>query len=233
MKTALQFLSLAFLVFAFAPVSPAGEGYFPPMAMLTAEKPLLEQLTDTLSSMKEPPLWPLAGKGNKAAFRFIHYAAKGGGTSIFRLDQDKRGWVLTFKDSRFVPDKKGGTRENRIVKKRRVSKEQIGQFRDLFDTLQFWNLPTLPPVETIMNPDGSGWNLEAVRNGMYNIVFRVSPKDDIWVERKLFEADLEDKSILETHPTIDRETYSQTNRRLVAVCEFLANLAGVEVRDRR
>lgn len=227
MKTKFQLSILILLFFTFTSQLSSAREYFPSLDIPPPERRALGRFTDVLESQKEPPLWS-SHNANRESFRFIHNRALGGGPSIFRLDHNKRGWELTWKLVRAETKKTIET-----TKKKMISSAQMEEFRKLFDALEFWNLPSNPPLETIMIFDGSTWAFEAVENQKYNLVWRRAPESDNWQDREFLQkAKAVDQKQLDEYPKVDRDTHLESTKRLMAVCKFLVELSGIDLKSR-
>jgi hypothetical protein len=179
-------------------------------------------------SMKETPLWLLAKDRKKISYRLIqsqrnkeHWSRQ---WVILRLDRSaKMSWVLTIKQTK----RSRSDQNSKVNRKRRLSKEEVKEFQELFAQLQFWELPSVGALE---HEEGwldfpSIWILEAVENGRYHLVQRIVPTSTHWVPDRQYQRMKEE----EGYPDIDRATSEEVNRRLVAVGEFLVNLSGLEL----
>ena len=235
MKRSLQFWGFTLLLLVLTSNSSAGTQYFPSLNIPKHEQKSLERFADTLRSHNEPPLWPSISVGNRVSFRLIIYIPKGGGINVYILNQRKNRWLLTCKLIRYTYSEKQirdtisiSRKETTKIVRKKIYSRQVKQFSELFNDLEFWKLPSAPPLETIMIFDGSTWVFEAVANRKYNCVWRISPSYNIWVERNVI-GDLAYNTIWDDYPKVDRDTHLKANKRLVEVCEFLMKLSGIEL----
>lgn len=197
--------------------------YFP-LSLMKA--PLIEQryrlswFAYILESMEEPPLWPLVEKPNQMSYRLILGRSRQEPV-VLRLDRSPIGdWDLSIKKANCAAV---GAEDLKlwasVDKKRTLTKQEAEKFHSLFDALEFWTLPSPPPMETVQVLDGSTWAFEAIEKGQYNVIWRVLPKDDdIWNSDPDIDRERED---LKGYPIIDRASYLEVNKKLAAVCEFL------------
>jgi len=238
--------ALILLIFAFIPTISLAKQNLPMFSISLANKyfplclmkvPLIEQryrlswFAYILESMKEPPLWPLVKKPNQMSYRFI----LGRGRQepiILRLDRSPKGaWVLSIKKANSAAVVKNNLKLWASVhKKRTLTKQEAEQFHRLFDALEFWTLPSPPPLETNQVLDGSTWAFEAVEKGQYNVVWRILPKDDNnWYSDPHIDRERED---LKGNLFIDRATYLDVNKKLVGVCEFLLERSDLNLKTK-
>ncbi len=183
-----------------------------------------------LKSMKEPPLWLLAKDREKISYRLIYREHWGYRHQvILRLDQSAMGtWVLIIKETNYF----ASDEDFKLNRKRRLSKEEIKKFQELFTQLQFWELPSVGALEheAIWLDYPPIWVLEAVENERYHLVRRIVPNSTEW------EADPRDAAVLqnfkekEGYPSIDRATSEEVNKKLVAVGEYLVKLSSLELK---
>jgi hypothetical protein len=205
-----------------------GAEYFPRnLDMPAGDKGRFEWLSSkVLEEMKESPLWQKVKSPNAISYRFTYIPAKGGEPVVLRLDRITKGkWILTIKQADYSSES-----EFKVNRKRPLTRGEINQFQELFSRLKFSELPTVGALEAEDVMDGSTWILEAVENGRYHMIRRISPTGGIWItvpdEIKGFEKLRREQG----YPYIDRATSETVNKRLVAVGEFLLNLSDLNIR---
>jgi hypothetical protein len=116
----------------------------------------------------------------------------------------------------------------KVDRKKNLTNKQLGDFVKLFNALDFWGQPAVGAVEIEHDLlDGSAWILEAVEDGRYHFIRRLSPGDELWPsEGARWYQKLREK---EDWPYIDKATNDEVNRNLVAVGEFLLRLSDLEL----
>jgi len=181
--------------------------------------------SEILESMGEQALWTMSGDVNAVSYRFTYIRSKDEPV-VLRLDSTKAGYVLSIKqgDSARLSKLK-------VDQKKNLTNEQWDDFVNLFNALDFWEQPTVGAVEIERDLlDGSAWILEAVENGRYHFIRRLSPgevpwpspKDARWYQR------YREK---EGWPCcIDKDASDEVNRNLMAVGRFLLRLSDLNLR---
>jgi hypothetical protein len=202
--------------------------YFPDDLNIPAREKqgFMSHYSKLLESMKEPPLWLLAKDPNKLSYRLIYHPAIREPV-ILRLDRiNKKNWILTIKQADYSPSDK----DFRVNRKRRLSKEEVKEFQELFAQLQFWELPAVGALEhEDIWFDPTTWILEGVQSGRYHLVRRIVPNSTEWFADSRDAATLQNLKEKEGYPDIDRATSEEINRRLVAVGKFLVRLPGLKL----
>jgi len=151
--------------------------YFPPASL--GDTPREHQFQSDwyskhLSALHEPSLW-LESLQNPAAevYRFLwlrsfHHPI------VVRLVVSGETGLLTAKEA----NGQGGYQPGRLIRDTtvRLSKQQTQWFRDWFENIGFWKLPSRQEAEKdVLTLDGAAWVAEAVKGGRYKIVDRTSP----------------------------------------------------------
>jgi hypothetical protein len=214
-----KILSIAIIIFVVLWCSNLfATQYFPGALDMPADykEVFLPHWSEGLKIMKEPPLWP-KGKDHEAiSYRFMYHHPFADAPVIFRLDKvtDKK-WILTVKSKQPF----------RTHRERKLTQGEVDQFQRNFAQLQFWNAPTVGAVEAEMVKDGTTWQLEAVKDGIYHMVVRRVPKSNHWHSDPLFQKMKEKNG----YPNIDQTTSAEFNNRFVVVCEFLVKLSGLKL----
>lgn len=208
-----------------------GAQYFPKeLDMPATEKRIdLPYYSAVFESLKEPALWPLAKDPNVISYRFTYLVSRGHGPVVLRLDHIAgRRWVLTVK---LGDVSASGKPKFAVNRKRSLAEDEVEQFHDTFDALDFWQLPTVGALEAEVILGGTFCILEAVENGRYHLVERRSPKnsDEHWVSDPHVAKQFQKLREEEGYPYIDRATSAETNRKLVAVGQFLMRLSGLKI----
>ena len=202
--------------------------YFPDdLDMPTREKKtFIDYYSNLLPLMKEPSLWLKTKDQNKISYRFIYLRVKRPREPVvLRLDRiTKTKWVQTVKVADYSLLHKGVA----VNRRRRMAQNNVNQFQELFTQLQFWDLPSVVGAYHAEHSlhDGTIWLLEAVENGQYHVIQRVSPTN-----RRSWVVDPQDQKMRneEGYPDIDQATSEEVNRKLVAVGEYLVKLSGLKV----
>ena len=144
---------------------------------------------------------------------------------MFRIDQGAKDyWSLTVKQTDHLPSK-GDFKATR----KRISKEEVKEFLELFAQFQFWELPSVgaPQHEVLVWKDYPPiWILEAVQDRRYQLIRRIAPKNtSAWgSDPQMLKMEKE-----QGYPDIDQATSEEVNRKLVALGEYLVKLSGLKV----
>ena len=112
---------------------------------------LFDGFSEVLQDSKEKPLWTLSKKHSKISYRLVSKGFKQD-TIIFRLDQNSKGQLTLTGKVPFRWDEKSKP----VSKRKKILNEQEKtEFRNLFDGLEFWQMPSLGPIEAEYHCDGS------------------------------------------------------------------------------
>lgn len=187
----------------------------------------LHGFSEVLQDAKEKPLWPLSEKHSKISYRLVSSGFKQD-TIIFRLDRNSKGELtLTSK----VPTRCDEKSKPVLKREKILNEEEKTEFQNLFDSLEFWQMPVMGPVEAEFHFDGSAWILEAVENGKYHLVRRRSPEagDTMWTSEAM-DPGIGKYGLEHGYPSIDRATYALTCKNLVALRKFFIRISDLKVR---
>lgn len=225
-----KFLLLLFLITNLLGLSAVWAEEFFPIRKLGIQGEgthLFNGFSEVLQNSKEKPLWPLSEKHSKISYRLVSRGFKQD-TIIFRLDRNSKGQLtLTSK----VPFRCGEKSKPVLTRERILNEEEKAEFRKLFDSLEFWQMPVLGPVEAEYHFDGSAWILEAVENGKYHLVRRRTPEagDTMWTSEAI-EPGIGKFGEEHGYSSIDRATYALTCKNLVALRKFFIRISGLNLR---
>ncbi len=209
--------------------SLAATGYFPSVNIPAPERSRFWGYSEILFSMKEKPLWPVDGKQNNDSYRLTIILSRSGPV-VFRLTKGTKGsWILDTKKAIVYSNK-----EIDLISRRKcLSTCEGDQLEKIFQKLQFWQLPSIGPVESEYNLlDGSTWILEAVKRGRYHFVRRRSPENlnEMWLAEPEFYEDFRKLKDEKGYPNIDRSDNLNANNTLVSLGSFLMKISDVNLR---
>jgi hypothetical protein len=129
-----------------------------------------------LRVMGEPSLFDLAENPSAESYRFL-WLRSFDPPVVVRLDVNADGsGAVTTK----IADGQSGSplTDGKVVEidRRVLTREQVQAFAAQVDKLDFWSLATDEEQPNgVVRVDGSEWVIEAVRDGMYQVVARWSP----------------------------------------------------------
>jgi hypothetical protein len=219
---------LLLILFQFGEVF--GTQYFPedldmPARLREIQIPLYSGI---LGAMREPALWPLTKDRNVVSCRLFYLPARGEPV-VLRLNRTGlKRWTLTAK----LAARSFANSALAVNKKVNLSEDKVEEYLKLFNSLRFWQLPTVGAIEQEINLfGGTSCILEAVESGRYHLVVRRSPKDSDkrWIADPHMAKELQELKEKEGFPDIDRVTSEETNKKLVTVAECLMRLSGLKL----
>jgi hypothetical protein len=125
-----------------------------------------------LKALHEPSLWEASKTQKAQSFRFVLLRSFYHPIAI-RINVRPDGTSsLIRKMTSGVTGEPGRLIQSRTVA---LNREQTGRFLEMVEQNNFWKLP---PTLDDRGVDGAQWIVEGVRDGVYHVVDRWSPKDD-------------------------------------------------------
>ncbi len=72
----------------------------------------------------------------------------------------------------------GGFKPGKLTlnRTREISQADVQRLTSLVQAMDFWHMPTEPPLENAIGCDGAQWILEGLRGAEYHVVDRWSPE---------------------------------------------------------
>jgi hypothetical protein len=168
-----------------------------------------------LYAMKEPSLWESRNEKGGTSYRLLYLRTFHEPICVRVILEAEEGFLFVKKTNG-----KGGYEPGSISIKRSLvlTKKEINQIFSLFKELSFWKMSSSLIDGGL---DGSEWILEVSGNGKYHVVSRSSPKSHV--------ADWRLEMLQELNANEDISRLNETNVSLVALCEYLLKLSGLNL----
>jgi hypothetical protein len=153
-----------------------GKLFFPPQAFSEDEGLNLRRdrrYSRHLTAMQESSLWARAEDKKLHIYRFLWLRAFHRPIAVrLTINHIGEGQLIVRITDGEGGDDPGGLIHNETVF---LPKESVDEFLAKLEALEFWSLPTIDPPSYGL--DGANWVLEGLRDGVYHLVDRWSPRE--------------------------------------------------------